>query len=474
MEFGLIVASAASSAAAAVVAGAGSNVHASGIWSLAVLSQQIAYFQMIDCTLPDHYTSFASGTDVGRADFVPNPFENIEEASSSYDLMLTREETKRRLLAVDSTQNRILSRSNSDQIDPDDNTPALYRDTGFSSFFLVNSGQYLIVYLVVLAFCLTIIILSKLSVFQYTKIGSIFEYLRDSLAYVLPIKLIRYTTLELFIFSFKIFYYIYGRTSFWGIFNFLVAIIVTILALAISITSIILALINNSLQSPLPAILHGFFFELRTDRFFGKVYPIVYLVRNLLFAIFFVFLFSFPVAQIVILLIIALVHTICLIPFWIIYKSFIEGLLFFIISIVVDFVLILLLILAADLSYEYGMTTEGRLGVTWVIIIILAIALAIHFWVLVWYTYKGLKSLTTDEDGTNYPIDNNQSMSISKMNIPENYLKEEQNRLEELQAKNEPVDEQINLEFGTDDELERIRSTSQGKRRFIKKLGLQI
>ena len=70
MEFGLIVASAASSAAAAVVAGAGSNVHASGIWSLAVLSQQIAYFQMIDCTLPDHYTSFASGTDVGRADFV--------------------------------------------------------------------------------------------------------------------------------------------------------------------------------------------------------------------------------------------------------------------------------------------------------------------------------------------------------------------------------------------------------------------
>ena len=65
-------------------------------------------------------------------------------------------------------------------------------------------------------------------------------------------------------------------------------------------------------------------------------------------------------------------------------------------------------------------------------------------------------------------------MSISKMNIPENYLKEEQNRLEELQAKNEPVDEQINLEFGTDDELERIRSTSQGKRRFIKKLGLQI
>jgi peroxiredoxin family protein len=120
------------------------------------------------------------------------------------------------------------------------------------------------------------------------------------------------------------------------------------------------------------------------------------------------------------------------------------------------------------------MTTEGRLGVTWVIIIILAIALAIHFWVLVWYTYKGLKSLTTDEDGTNNPIDNNQSMSISKMNIPENYLKEEQNRLEELQAKNEPVDEQINLEFGTDDELERIRSTSQGKRRFIKKLGLQI
>lgn len=460
IEVGLVVASAISGVAATVAASSGTMVVASGVWSLAVLSQQIAYFQMIDCSLPDHYASFASGTDIGRADFIPNPFENIEETSSTYDLMLTRTETGR-LLA---SETRVLSRSNYEQVDPDDNTPALYRDTGFSSFFLVNSGQYLIVYILVLLFSGSIIILSKISAFQFTKFGSFLVLIRDNLAYILPIKLIRYTTLDIFIFCLINFYYNYSRVSFWSISNLIVSFIAILISAAAGITSVALALVNNRLRNRLPSILHGFFFELRTERLLGRIYPIVYLVRNTLFAVIFVFLFEQPVTQIILLLIVAAIHSGCLIPFWIIYKSFIEGLLFFIVSLVVLLVLILLLALAVDTGYEFGMSANERLGITWFIIIVLGIALVIHFLVLIWSIFKGLASISEEKSTSAIGLIEyygNQSASMSKMNerYPEQE-EEEESRFEEKQnnKKASGTGSLADLEFNTEvDELERIR-----------------